>query len=178
MTCPPHRGVSMFIRHALISAALVFGAPHALAGLIVGRVVKVADGDTIVVLDDAQVTHRIRLGAIDAPERGQPYNRIARKSLAELVQGKTVRVRTGVTDRYGRDVGVVRVGDLDVNRLQVERGMAWWYRHYADEQSPADRVRYRNAEQDARTHRRGLWARSNPVEPWVWRHSAVRDSTD
>ena len=38
-----------------------------------GRVVKVADGDTITLLDAANVQHRIRLDKIDAPEKSQPF---------------------------------------------------------------------------------------------------------
>jgi endonuclease YncB( thermonuclease family) len=161
-----------FFRRGLIAWLLAVAMLHAHAEAIVGRVVSVADGDTIVVLDSERVRHRIRLGAIDAPERGQPYGKLARQSLAELVAGKAVRVQLGAEDRYGRDVGVVWLGNLDVNQAQVERGMAWWYRNYADEQSAAMRARYERAEREAREQRRGLWARPHPVPPWEWRHRA------
>lgn len=170
MTDSPQRGVPGFIRLAVFGAALALVALHAQAGLIVGRVVKVADGDTIVVLDGAKVQHRIRLRAIDAPERNQPFGRRARESLVELVAGKTVRVHAGTADRYGRELGVVLLGDVDVNQAQVERGMAWWYRSYAGEQSPRDRVDYRLAERAARAQHLGLWSRPRPIPPWIWRH--------
>ena len=39
---------------------------------VVGRIVGVADGDTITVLDATKTQNKIRLAGIDAPERGQP----------------------------------------------------------------------------------------------------------
>ena len=35
--------------------------------------VGVSDGDTITVLNDAKVQHKIRLAGIDAPEKGQAF---------------------------------------------------------------------------------------------------------
>jgi endonuclease YncB( thermonuclease family) len=47
--------------------------------------------------------------------------------------------------------------------------MCWWFRKYAHEQTPADRVLYENAERKAREERLGLWRDPNPVPPWDWR---------
>ena len=41
---------------------------------------------------------------------------------------KTVNVETEKRDRYGRQIGKVLVNGQDVNLVQVERGMAWFYR--------------------------------------------------
>ena len=45
----------------------------ALADTLTGRVVRVTDGDTIVVLDSANTQHKIRLTGIDAPEKKQAF---------------------------------------------------------------------------------------------------------
>ena len=50
---------------------LLLTLPLAQAETLSGRVVRVTDGDTIVVLDASKVQHKIRLTGIDAPERGQ-----------------------------------------------------------------------------------------------------------
>ena len=44
-----------------------------LADTLEGKVVRVVDGDTLVVLDSDNTQHRVRLAGIDTPERGQPY---------------------------------------------------------------------------------------------------------
>jgi endonuclease YncB( thermonuclease family) len=56
-----------------------------------------------------------------------------------MVFDKTVNVETEKRDRYGRQIGKVLVDGQDVNLVQVERGMAWFYRQYQREQSPNDR---------------------------------------
>ena len=43
----------------------------ATADTITGRVVGIADGDTVTVLDAQHVQHKIRLAGIDAPDRRQ-----------------------------------------------------------------------------------------------------------
>ena len=58
---------------------------------------------------------------------------------------------------------------LDVGLAQITTGRAWWFRKYADEQSPEDRARYEFAEQEARAKRVGLWRDGTAVPPWEWR---------
>ena len=41
------------------------------ADTLLGKVINVADGDTITVLDDTNTQHKIRLTGIDAPEKRQ-----------------------------------------------------------------------------------------------------------
>ena len=55
---------------------------------------------------------------------------------------------------------------------QVTAGLAWWYRKYAKEQSAEDAQRYEFAEQEARSHRTGLWSDGQPMPPWDWRKAA------
>jgi endonuclease YncB( thermonuclease family) len=143
-----------------------------------GRVVAVTDGDTIKVLDADNTEHKVRLTGIDAPERGQPYGTAARNHLASMVAGKEVKVESSNSDRYGRVLGKVWVqpGDcpscgktLNTNHAQILAGMAWWYRYYAKEQSTEDRGRYESAEDEAKARKWGLWADSDPINPYDWR---------
>ena len=149
-----------------LSFLVVFPAS---ADVIRGRVVSVADGDTVTVLDSSNAQHKIRLSGIDAPERAQPFGRKARERLAELVAGKSVEVETDKTDRYGRSVGKIVLNGTDVNLAMVVAGFAWHYKAYAKEQSAVDRRLYADAESDARQARRGLWFDVDPVAPWEWR---------
>ena len=131
-----------------------------------GKVVSVADGDTLTVLDGAYKRHRIRLDQIDAPESRQDFGKRSKQSLASLVFGKRVVVDIVKIDQYRRSVGTVMVGRVDANREQVRRGMAWVYRKYARDSA------YYRAEEDARSKRIGLWSQPNPIAPWEFRRAA------
>jgi endonuclease YncB( thermonuclease family) len=147
---------------------------------LVGRVVGIADGDTITVLDANRQQHKIRLMGIDAPEKAQPFGQKSKSSLSAMVFNRDVEVIGDKKDRYGRTIGKVMAADPncnvhacpkihDVNLMQVMSGMAWWYRQYAKEQPPKDREDYEVAEFNAKVQRQGLWADKNPVAPWDWR---------
>jgi endonuclease YncB( thermonuclease family) len=137
----------------------LFHLPDPQPASLKGPVVKLADGDTITVLDSNNVQYMVRIAGIDAPEEGQPFGNASRKRLGELVARKEVRVEFNKHDRYGRIVGKVWVTPpdcptcgktLDVGLAQITTGMAWWYRKYSNEQSTEDQGRYEFAEQEAK----------------------------
>lgn len=140
-----------------------------LAGALHGTVVAVTDGDTVKVLDAGDVQHVIRLSGIDAPEKKMPYGQLSKQNLSDLVYGKQVIVEGEKIDRYGRLVGKVMVEGQDVNLSQIKAGMAWHYKLYQREQSPADQKTYSDAEGIARLSKLGLWSDAEPVPPWEWR---------
>lgn len=90
-----------------------------------GKVVAIADGDTITVLDADKVQHTVRLHGVDAPEKGQDYGAKSKAALGKLVFEKDVTVAVTDADRYKRLVGKVTVGRLRVvrwgNRDRAER---------------------------------------------------------
>jgi len=121
------RGIALALNLLLAFPSL------AIAGVFEGTVVKIADGDTITVLDSDKVQHRVRIAGIDAPEKGQSFGNASRKRMSELVARKEVRVEFNKHDRYGRIVGKVFVRPpdcptcgktLDVGQAQVTMGMA------------------------------------------------------
>jgi micrococcal nuclease len=58
-------------------------------GNLEGKVVRIADGDTLTVLVD-RMQVKVRLSEIDAPERGHDFSQRSRQALADLVFGKEV----------------------------------------------------------------------------------------
>ncbi len=94
------------------------------ADTLTGRVIRVANGDTVTVLDHWKTQHKIRLQGIDAPERGQPYGKASGKHLSGLVAGRFVVVEYEKRDRYGRVVGKVLLSGEDVNPGQIEDKLA------------------------------------------------------
>lgn len=140
------------------------------AETLTGRVVAIADGDTITVLDAARVQHKIRLAGIDAPEKGQPFGQVCKQNLSDMAYDRDVTVDWYKLDRYGRVIGKVLVNGRDVNLEQVKKGCAWHYKKYQNEQSQEDRVSYFKAEVEAKVGKIGLWVDDDVIPPWEWRH--------
>ncbi|AKH39640.1 hypothetical protein AAW31_13235 [Nitrosomonas communis] len=131
----------------------------------IGRVVGVSDGDTLTIIDNRKQQIKVRLAEIDTPESAQPYGTRAKQALSQLVYGKTVWVKVRDIDRYGRTVGRVYEGDIDVNAEMVRIGAAWVYRKYASDQN------LYTLEKQARQNKSGLWSlpEAQQVPPWEWR---------
>ncbi len=143
-----------------VARPLSAGKPHY---ELAGKVVKIADGDTLTILDGSSEQHRIRLAGIDAPEKGQPFGTKAREALAGKVFGQPVRIEVIDVDRYHREVGRIYLGERFVNMEMVRDGFAWRYPQY---DRPGE---FTAAEADARATRRGLWVDPSPTPPWEWR---------
>jgi endonuclease YncB( thermonuclease family) len=128
-----------------------------------GKVTRVVDGDTIVVLLTSG-TIRVRLHGIDAPERNQPGGPAATTWLAEELQNQQVQLEPVSQDRYDRMVAVVHREERNINRELIQAGHAWAYRQYmrrSDEQLCALEAR-------ARLKGAGLWA-TTAHAPWEHR---------
>jgi endonuclease YncB( thermonuclease family) len=169
-----------YIILSLIS--LILYSP-AFADVLQGKVVKVADGDTVTIVDDNGKKHRIRLMGIDAPEKDQPYGKESTQSLIGLVSGKVVTIEYQKRDRYKRIIGKVLVDPpgevfcmaldcikkIDAGLEQIRRGLAWHYKKYQMEQSLEDRRLYSEAESVTKEKKLGLWIDDEPMPPWKWR---------
>jgi len=137
--------------------------------VIEGKVVKVHDGDTVTLLDQNNKKHAIRLQGIDAPELKQEFGAASQKNLSGMVMGKQVTIVWNKVDKYRRTVGTIMLDGRDINIEQVRSGVAWHFKKYEDEQSPADRQIYAAAELEARTAKLGLWKGATPMTPGDWR---------
>jgi endonuclease YncB( thermonuclease family) len=128
-----------------------------------GKVVAVADGDTLTVLVDRRQV-QVDLAEIDAPELKQPFGQRSRQSLADLCFGNDAVVREAGRERNGRTIGHVDCSGTDANTEQVRRGMAWVYRRSAGSTPPLYFL-----EDEAQRSHEGLWADRSPIAPWIWR---------
>lgn len=137
-----------------------------LAASFSGEVVRVKDGDSIIVYrPDTKRRSEIRLAGIDAPELAQPWGIQSRSALRRMIDGKMVEVEVTDRDRYGRLVGKVWRGRVYVNAAMTTAGHAWAYRRYMDD--PAIRA----GQMQARAARRGLWSLppEQQLPPADWR---------
>lgn len=153
----------------LLLAGLLCLSLTAHSETLTGRVVKVADGDTVTILDSTNTQHKIRLSGIDAPERKQAFGSRSQQALSADVFGKTVTVDWNKRDKYRRIVGKILIDGHDVNLKQIQRGMAWHYKAYEREQDVSDRSIYAQAEYQAQRDKVGLWVDKDSVAPWDFR---------
>ncbi len=130
---------------------------------LVGKVIKVSDGDTVTLLTDDKVSHKIRLNDIDAPEKKQAFGNKSRDNLASYIAGEIVTVKYKSKDKYGRILGTIYFENLDINLQQVKNGYAWVYKQYSKNQT------YYKEEQKARELKKGLWVEKEPIAPWEFR---------
>lgn len=143
--------------------ALFFFGLSILAPVHAHKIVGIADGDTVTILVVDRPL-KVKLANIDAPDKGQPFWRESKQSLAELCAGKDAEYREQDIDGHGNPVAIVMCDGIEVNRAQVERGMAWVsQRQNKDLMLPA-------VEAAARRERKGLWQDAAPVPPWEYRH--------
>lgn len=107
----------------------------------------------------------IRLHAVDAPERHQPYAEHARQALNALCGQQLAQIEIEGTDRYGRSVAQVKCRGQDAAAHLVTAGLAWVYPRYAQNRPELFRL-----QAQARRARRGLWQNPEPMPPWQFRH--------
>lgn len=146
-------------------------ASAAYADCFTGKVIGIADGDTITVMHDAQ-PEKIRLANIDCPEKRQAFGAAAKRYTSELAHGQEVTVTTEGHDRYKRTIGDVHLPDgRDLNQELVRAGLAWCYRKYCHDPNIA------MLESEARQGSIGLWMDTNPLAPWEFRHGATNEKS-
>lgn len=125
-------------------------------------VTKIVDGDTI----EIEGGQKVRYIGIDTPETVDPresvqcYGKEASNKNKELVEGKKVRLEKDVseTDRYGRLLRYVYIGETFVNEYLVKEGFAKAASYPPDIKY---QDKFKTAETSARENQRGLWGSCN-----------------
>lgn len=104
-----------------------------------GLVIKVYDGDTITIAaklpypESPMYRFSVRLNGIDCPEiKGKDKNekecaQIAKDVLSELILHKEVMLKNLETEKYGRILAEVYLGDLNLNKYMIEKRLAVVY---------------------------------------------------
>lgn len=131
---------------------------------ITGRVVGVADGDTFTLLTKDKRQIKVRVAAIDCPEKSQDFGQKAKQFTSDQIYNKTIKIDSLSRDRYGRVIANVYLNDSTLlNELLVLNGFAWHYLKY-DKQP-----KYDSLQNIASQNKSGLWAHKEPIEPWNYR---------
>jgi micrococcal nuclease len=157
-------GAALGLVAMLLAGSAAAAPPEKPMPVLVAKVTKVNDGDSIQVeLDSGKA--RVRLGSIDTPEFDQPYGSQASAALkAMLPLGATVELEVETQDSFNRIVAIVWLvtngNRTNLNEAMLREGHAWAYRRYMKD------PKYCDIEQEARARKAGLWAQ--PVSHWVY----------
>jgi len=135
---------------------------------VTGTVTKVSDGDTIHLTTPEKTKLTVRLYGIDAPETpkitqstgrinkpGQPYGEESRKALEIKIMRKQVRLDILDIDKYRRLVGMIWLGERNINLEMVREGSAEAFIEYL---KPPYRAEFIEAEREARSNKKGIWS--------------------
>lgn len=129
------------------------------------QVLSVYDGDTMTLQCPGKTEKtKVRFYCIDTPERQQkPWGKQAGDHLKSIA-GDYVRLVEFDQDRYGRIVGEVYAGQMNLNLEQVKSGQAAVYDAYCKD------PKYKLAEEEAKQMKKGIWAESGLHQaPWQYR---------
>ena len=163
--------VSVFLSNVLLVLCV---CAHASDERVVGNLKRVVDGDTVYLKTGSDISIKVRLAFIDAPELNQPFGKDA-KAFLKKIEGENVAIDVKSKDRYGRHVAILFHRDADINLLMIENGYAWVYTKYLKYTSASRRNKYLHAESLAKENELGLWQTKDYIPPWEWRkHSRKR----
>lgn len=130
-----------------------------IATAVSGKVIRVSDGDTILIQSGSQRI-KVRMYGIDAPELKQNYGEDSKNYLEKRILNKNVDVKVINEDKYGRKVGKVFYKNKDINLEMIKTGNAWFYEYHAKKEKE-----YRKASKSAQEQKLGLWKDKNPQNP-------------
>lgn len=124
---------------------------------------NVVYGDNTWVNDKAGKSKQVKLRGIDAPDPGQKLSNDARNALAALILDKPVEIHWIDRDSSAALMADIYAGDEWINLRMVRDGWAW-YDSFAIENDDL-----RDAQNEAKKEKRGIWALERPESPWAYR---------
>jgi|GEM_PF-1235865 len=136
------------------------------------QVIRVSDGDTIVVRQMDGQEKKLRFCGIDAPEKSQPLGKESKANLQKLVDevDGTVMITPIESDRYGRTVAEIFSSkngiEKSLNSEQLSSGNAYLYKQYAGK--CPNKLSFESAEAIAQSGHLGVWS-GNFEKPWDYR---------
>ena len=152
-----------------IALVLLPSNEHSLEPIEDGGIVTVdrcVDGDTLVLADGT----RIRLIGANTPETvknnwptepfGPEASAYTKKAIAEVKNKVRLEFDGTRTDRYGRTLALVYVGDKMLNEELIREGLATAELNYKYSKKMKDR--FSRAEYEAQKARRGIWSQDKP----------------
>lgn len=129
-----------------------------------GKIVKIKDGDTVVLLDSENNQITLRLAEVDCPESSQAFGKKAKEFTSTEVANKTVSYKIINTDRYGRYIAKVYYNNKYLSAEIIKNGFGWHYKKYSNS------IELSNFESAAKKKKIGLWSSAQNIAPWNYRN--------
>ena len=121
------------------------------------------DGDTFHYKNSKGQVVKVRVAGFDAPERGQPFSKVARERLVALTEGGA-RCHCERKDKYGRQVCTVRTPPGEnVAVIMLREGLGCIDPRFEGQAHPQDRLAAREALAQAKSQQLGMWSEAKPV---------------
>lgn len=131
-----------------------------------GKVIKIKDGDTIVVLLGNNHQETLRLAEVDCPENGQAFGKNAKQFTSSQVFGKTILFYRVNKDRYRRTIAKIFYDDNKYLSAEIiKSGWGWWYF------KASKNTDLKSYEISAKNSKIGLWKDNNAISPWEFRNN-------
>ena len=99
------------------------------------KVIRIKDGDTVVVLLEGNIQKTLRLAEVDCPESGQPFGKNAKEFTSSQIFGKEITFIETDEDRYGRTIAKIYYDNKYLSKEIIKAGFGWWYYQYSNDKS-------------------------------------------
>jgi micrococcal nuclease len=128
------------------------------------EIVRVTDGDSM----ELRGGDRLRLLAVDTPEKGEPLYNEATEFLAGLVLHKVGELEFSgrKRDRYGRLLAYLYIDSILINEQILRNGLGYLYLFDDTDKDKPELKRLFQAQQDAMDDGRGVWSLSHTPEAY------------
>ncbi|SHH89009.1 Endonuclease YncB, thermonuclease family [Flavobacterium frigidimaris] len=128
-----------------------------------GKIIRIKDGDTVVLLDSDNNQITLRLAEVDCPESSQAFGKKSKEFTSNEVGNKMVSYKIINTDRYGRYIAKIFYNNKYLSEEIIRNGYGWHYKQYSKSKKLSD------LEINARNKKIGLWNDKKPIEPYMYR---------
>jgi endonuclease YncB( thermonuclease family) len=183
--CPALKRLGLTLAVAWIGVAFLpptaYSQPDDGQNLILGKVVKIYDGDTIAIKGDKGKMIRVQVAYIDAPDmdektaQKQPIYGESIKALSDMIFNKEVIIESFGIDKHGRVEGMIFLEQMNVNVEMVRRGMAEIYDPVRSNPSGFKKEYVKqlfDAENAAKGEKLGIWGHPDYISPYKFRRRA------
>ncbi|MDQ0592717.1 micrococcal nuclease [Chryseobacterium ginsenosidimutans] len=137
-----------------------------------GKIIKIKDGDTVVVLLSDKTQETLRLAEVDCPENSQAFGKNAKQFTSSQVFGETVMFYRIGKDRYRRTIAKIFYGNEKYLSAEIiKAGFGWWYF------KASKNIELYNLQNLAKEKKLGLWVDNNAMAPWDFRKSKRKVNT-